>query len=60
MDKTEIQIHAASIEDIPACETLFLKVWETTHRVYTELIGEELHESFFGNWQTESIADFSG
>lgn len=37
--------------DVEACKEIFVTVWEGIHGVYTDLIGEELHDVFFGNWK---------
>lgn len=46
-----IIIEHAKKTDIDACKEIFLSVWDGIHGVYTDLIGEELHDVFFNNWK---------
>ena len=54
-----IIIELAKKADVEACKEIFLTVWEGIHGTYTELIGEELHDVFFGNWKSNSTNDFA-
>ena len=46
-----IVIEDAKKTDMEACKEIFLIVWDGIHGVYADLIGEELHDVFFDNWQ---------
>ena len=46
-----IIIEHAKKTDVEACKEIFLSVWEGIHGAYTDLIGEELHDVFFGEWK---------
>ena len=55
-----IVIEYAKKTDVEACKEIYLSVWEGIHGVYTDMIGEELHDVFFGNWKDNVDNGFVG
>ena len=53
-----IIIQQAKKTDIEICKKIFLTVWDGIYDVYFNLIGEELHDAFFGNWKGNVDNDF--
>ena len=51
-----IVIDYAKKTDIEACKAIWLTVWGGIHDAYADMIGEELHEVFLGDWK-ETIDD---